>query len=96
MTTRRRSSSTRQPGDQDSFGFHDFGWFLLISMVFHGPPDKQGINIVLVFMVFCYFFVKTPFTCSRNWLVFKFSWSTRQPDNKMVLVSSSVVGREFF
>ena len=72
MTTRRRSSSTRQPGDQDSFGFHGLGWFLLFSMDFHGSPENQMIMIIFAFKVFGCFFA-----------IFNgFSWFTRQPSGQ--------------
>ena len=53
--------------------FMVLGWFLLFSMVFHGPPDNQVIKIVWFswFLVgCCWFLVKTNFPCSRIWLVF--------------------------
>ena len=45
LTTRRRSSSTRQPGDHENFGFHGFG---LVFTIFNGFSWFMVIKIVWV------------------------------------------------
>ena len=52
LTTRRRSSSTRQPGDQDSFGFYGLG---LVFTIFNGFSWFMVIKRVWVFIVLGWF-----------------------------------------